>query len=537
MLAQTVSRSTVAPHDPKPFLEVRGVSKRFGPTLALDAVSLKFFPGRIHCVLGENGAGKSTLGKIIGGVHSKDAGQILVDGEEVRLGTVARAQQLGISVVFQELSLVPDLSVRANLLLGTEPRSHPFALLRSRAEQIAVRAALARLDIHVDPECLVRDLSIDTRQLLEVAKAIIRGPRMIVLDEPTAMLNETEKLRLYAVLGRLRKDGTTLALITHHLDDVEAVADQASIMRDGRLVKTIEISDSRNHQLLAETLNGAPRPPRPRIGQSARKDVQGFLRFEGLKSTPGMTSALTINRGEIASFYGVVGSGAERISRVCFGLLRAPQLRLYVDGQRTHVRTPVHARRLGFAYLAAGRANGVLATRSIMENLNLPVLRSYAHAGVINRTREIAASELKLKASAVKYACADDNMLTLSGGNQQKVLVARVLSAATNLLILEDPTAGVDVSARHEIWDALRARAASGLTVILISSDLQESIELSDTLYSMYDGALVARYESPQEDDSDAIVADVIGHTSSAGARSLSLEAADSIEMSPTASQ
>ncbi|HEY4444364.1 MAG TPA: sugar ABC transporter ATP-binding protein [Steroidobacteraceae bacterium] len=503
-----------------PFLEVGRLCKRFGSTVALDQVSARFFSGKIHCVLGENGAGKSTLGKIIGGVHAKDAGEILIDGKEVRLGTVGRARQLGIAIVFQELSLVADLSVRANLLLGTEPHSHPFAGLRRASERRNVIAALAALDVRVDPEERVGDLPIATQQLLEVAKAFIRRPRMIVLDEPTAMLNESEKRKLYAVLSKLREDGTALALITHHLDDVEAVADHVSIMRDGRLVESMELSGSHDRHAVAEKLSGAAlqvsgrrSAPEAAIGQ------EPFLRIEGLTDPLGKPSMLSVRRGEIAALYGVVGSGAESVSNALFGLRRTPHIRIVIDGQRAQIATPVQARKLGFGYLPTGRAsNGILPSRSIRENLNLPLLSRYSRAGILDRNREAAGTNRQLKTGAVKYRDADDSILLLSGGNQQKVLVARVLSMASSLLILEDPTAGVDMAARHQILNAIRSRAAEGISVILLSSDLHETIELADTIYTMYAGAIVTRYSSPQPGDSAAIVADVIGHNVAANA-------------------
>jgi ribose transport system ATP-binding protein len=506
-----------APGNALPFLEVNGLSKRFGATRALDGVGMAFFPGKIHCVLGENGAGKSTLGKIIGGIHSADAGTIAIEGREVTLGTVQRARRLGIAVVFQELSLAPDLSVRANLLLGVEPHTHPFARLRRAWEHERVLAVLKRLQVHVDPEDRIGQLSIATQQLLEVAKVLIRHPRMIVLDEPTAMLNEAEKRNLYAVMSTLRAEGATIALITHHLEDVEAVADHVSIMRDGRVVDSFAVSGASDSRMVAEKLSGV-RPSHPRDVAKPSTREAPFLRIDGLRDRTGRAAPLEVRRGEIVGLYGVVGCGAEHIGNALAGLRPASELHVTLDGCRQVIRTPAQARRLGIAYLPTGRAShGIFPTRSIRENLNVSLLSRYARGGFIFRRQEAAGTQLQLAASAVKYADIEDDIVHLSGGNQQRVLVARTLGAGSRMLILEDPTAGVDIEAKRQIQEAIRARAAEGVAVILVSSDLLETIELVDMLLTLYAGRVVSRYLSPQPRDKAAIVADVIGQDSAAG--------------------
>jgi ribose transport system ATP-binding protein len=501
-----------------PFLEVSRLFKRFGATLALDDVGMAFFPGKIHCVLGENGAGKSTLGKIIGGIHSNDAGTIAIEGRDVALGTVNRARRLGIAVVFQELSLAPDLSVRANLLLGVEPHTHPFARLRRNWEQERVLAVLKRLKVRVGAEDGVGRLSVATQQLLEVAKALIRHPRMIVLDEPTAMLNEAEKQNLYAVLSTLRAEGTTIALITHHLEDVETLADHVSIMRDGRVVDSFAVSGAADSKTIAEKLSGV-RPVHSRDSAKQPAREAPFLRIDGLRDRTGKPAPLDVRRGEIVGLYGVVGCGAEHVVNALTGLRPASEIHVTVDGCRRVIGTPTRARRAGISYLPTGRAsNGIFPTRSIRENLNVSLLGHYSRGGLIFRRREAAGTRLQLAASAVKYADVEDDIVHLSGGNQQKVLVARALRAGSRILVLEDPTAGIDIDAKRQIQEAIRARAADGVAVILVSSDLLETIDLVDTLFTLYAGKVVSRFPSPQLRDKAAIVADVIGQRSPAGA-------------------
>jgi ABC-type sugar transport system ATPase subunit len=506
-----------APDSALPFLEVSGLCKRFGATRALDGVGMTFFPGKIHCVLGENGAGKSTLGKIIGGIHSNDAGTIAIEGREATLGTVQRARRRGIGIVFQELSLAPDLSVRANLLLGIEPHTHPFARLRRAGEHERVRAVLNRLQVHLDPEERVGQLPVATQQLLEVAKVLIRHPRMIVLDEPTAMLNEAEKQNLYTVLSSLRAEGATIALITHHLEDVEAVGDHVSIMRDGRVVDSFAVAGASDSKMVAEKLSGV-RSSQPREVAKPEAGAAPFLRIDGLRDRAGRAAPLALRRGEIIGLYGVVGCGAEHVGNALAGLRPASELHVTIDGYRHVIRTPAQARRLGIAYLPTGRAShGIFPTRSIRENLNVSLLSRYARGGLISRRREAAGTRLQLAASAVKYADVEDDIVHLSGGNQQKVLVARTLGTGSRILILEDPTAGVDIESKRQIQEAIRARAAEGVAVILVSNDLPETIELVDTLFTLYAGSVVSQYSSPQLRDKAAIVADVIGQHAAAG--------------------
>ena len=507
-----VSQSTSVPVSGPPVVEVRGLGKRFAATLALDDVSVPFYAGEIHCVLGENGAGKSTLGKIIGGVHLKDFGDVLVDGNKVEIHGIADARRLGISVVHQDLSLAPDLSIRANLLLATETRRHPFARLPHALERARVQPILDKLQLRVDMEQRVCDLPVATQQMLEVAKALIRRPRMIVLDEPTAMLSELDKRQLFAVLRTLRNDGAALAFITHHIEDVNAVADRISILRNGRLVDSFKLTGAFDSDEMLEKLSGKPIAPQNRA--THRTSGSTLLQIDGLRDQSGQPASVNIARGEILGLYGVVGCGAEHIARLLVGLERRSGLTARMDGVPLDLRDPAQALQRGIAYLASGRArNGILPTRSIRENLNLSALDRYARTGIVSRRRERAGTQAQLKASAVKFVDSEDTITVLSGGNQQKILVSRSLAGARHVLVLEDPTAGIDIGSKLEIHEAIRARARGGLAVVLISSDLIETILMADTLYTLFAGTIVHRYEKPTLDDQGAIVADVTGQS------------------------
>ncbi len=492
-------------------LEVRGLGKQFGATRALEDVSLAFRAGEIHCVLGENGAGKSTLGKILGGVHRPDAGEIVLAGERVHIDSVSVARALGVAIVFQELSLAPDLSVRANLLLGTERRRHPFTRLDRPRELARVRGVLERLGVDVDPERPVSELPVATQQMIEVGKALIREPRLIVLDEPTAMLSAPDKARLFDVLGALRAAGKALVFITHHLEDVNAVADRVSILRNGRLVESFALLGDCDTDAVLEALSGK----RQRAATASAKGTAGAtrVRIGGLHDRAGhASSSFSISAGEIVGLYGVVGCGAEAVARALAGAAPDRSLAIELDGRRVTPAHPAHARRLGIAYLPSGRArNGILPTRSIRENLNVSTLARYARVGIVSARRERAATHQQLVASAVKFADAEHGITALSGGNQQKVLMARVLGSDAGVLVLEDPTAGIDIGAKLDIQAAIRARADAGAAVLLVSSDLVETLTVCDTVYTMYAGRLMRRYAAPSLEDQAAVVADVIG--------------------------
>jgi ribose transport system ATP-binding protein len=507
-------------------LEVRGLCKQFGATRALDDVSLAFQAGEIHCVLGENGAGKSTLGKIIGGVHVQDQGDIVLGGRRVRMDNVSAARALGVAVVFQELSLAPDLSVRANLLLGTERRGHAFARLDRASELARVRNVLGRLGLTVDPEQRVAELPVAVQQMLEVGKALIREPRIVVLDEPTAMLSAPDKQRLFEVLSGLRDDGKALVFITHHLEDVNAIGDRVTILRNGRVVESFVREGDCDPDAVLEALSGK----RMTVGTTHQRRAPGDarVRIDGLHDHASQAATLTLNAGEIVGLYGVVGCGAEAVARALAGVTPASALSIELDGARVSPSHPAHARSLGIAYLPSGRArNGILPTRSIRENLNVSMLARYARCGVVPARRERAGARELLAANAVKFADTEDDITALSGGNQQKVLMARVLGSNAGVLVLEDPTAGIDIGAKLDIQAAIHRRADDGAAVLLVSSDLVETLTMCDTVYTMYAGRLVRRYAQPGLDDQPAVVADVVGQDvqqCASSGQSLSLE-------------
>ncbi|MFU1908954.1 sugar ABC transporter ATP-binding protein [Bordetella hinzii] len=491
----------------RPLLSLTGVSKRFGATLALDGVSIDFHPGEIHCLLGENGAGKSTIGKIIGGLYTPDEGELRIGGETVTFKSIKDSRARGLAMVFQELSLAPDLSVRANLRLG---RPQAWRLRHAREAEEA-REILARLGCRLDVERAVKSLPVGAQQMVEIAKALLQAPDLIVLDEPTAMLGAAEKARLFAVLRGLRDAGKALVLVTHHVDDVLALADRVSIMRNGRLVDSFAMVPGMRAEQVLDRLTGGRLPKAMAAG--LRLEERGdVLCIEGARKRGGGSEPIRVRRGEIVGLYGVVGCGAERLIQALAGAARDKALRLTLAGLPYAPRQPAQAAARGVAYLPAGRAsNGIFASLSIRENLSLSILPRLGRYGFVSGRAERQEAERALARFGVKYSDMDAPITGLSGGNQQKVLMARAMAAARHVLVLEEPTAGIDIAAKLSLHERVRELAQNGVAVVMLSSDLIETIQLCDSVITFYEGEVARRYDRPTLDDQADIVADVLG--------------------------
>lgn len=494
-----------------PLLALQGLSKRFGATVALRDVSLRFETGRIHCLLGENGAGKSTIGKIVGGLYAPDAGRLEWQGQPVTFRHINDARKQGVALVFQELSLAPDLSVLENLRLGNENQGHPFGCLHHQAEIELVARALERFGLDIDPAEPVKRLPVSTQQMLEIAKAFMRDPVLVILDEPTAMLGALEKQRLFCALRDWRDAGKSLVLITHHIEDVMELGDHVTVMRDGSVVDSFPMEPSITADHVLERLTGRKiKTTKPPCANTVDNAVT--LQVDNVRQRDGSSVSIRMGRGEIIGLYGVVGSGAEQIPRGLMGLDKATSLNFTLNGHLYHVNSPAGAFEHGISYLPSGRAsNGIFATLSIRENLCLTQLAELGRFGVVSEPSERTRTTSLLERFKVKYQDSEDRITSLSGGNQQKVLMARAMARAKHVLILEEPTAGIDIDAKMQLHDRVRELTQHGVTVVLVSSDLIETLALCDTVYTFYDGHVVNCYQNPTMSDHPDIVFDVLG--------------------------
>jgi ribose transport system ATP-binding protein len=490
-------------------LRADGIHKTFGSTRALQGASLELAGGKVHGLLGENGSGKSTFAKIIAGVHRPDRGTIYCDGSSMSIDDPASARAAGIAMVFQELSLAPDLDVVDNMFLGRERRSRIPALFDRGGEESACRAILDQLGLVFDPRLPVRRLGMAQRQMLEIGKALSQEPKVLILDEPTASLTRHEIEQLFAVIKRLRGAGAAILYVTHHLREVLEIADHVSIMRDGRIVADRAVTRAMTEEELVELLIG--RAPSLEPAASLTPTRAPLLKAAGLR-TGGAEISFHIAEGEIVGLYGVVGCGREQVARALVGLHPICGGAITFDGTPYRPANPADAlaRRVGF--LSSDRKQeGILPNRPIRENLMLSNLRAVARLGCVdNRSERRVASEWLVTLS-VKHSSPERFITTLSGGNQQKVLFGRALSAEPRLLVLEDPSAGIDIGAKHDLYGIIRANAERGMSFLWMSSDLTETLTLCDRVYAMYDGRITSEIAAPTMADEDHLLAAVLG--------------------------
>ncbi|HET9318004.1 MAG TPA: sugar ABC transporter ATP-binding protein [Vicinamibacteria bacterium] len=472
-------------------LSVRGLSKSFGGVRALADVSLDVARGEVLALVGENGAGKSTLIRILSGAHALDAGTVTVDGQEVAHLSPQRAKALGIAVIYQQPALLPDLSVAENLALGDEPGG----LLRRLAWPARRRRAaslLARLGLAIDPDRPARTLSMPEKQLCEIARALGADARVLVLDEPTASLSVTEVETLLGLLRGLRAQGLAIVYVSHRLEEVFAIADRVTVLRDGAVVETRAARDLDRTTLIRlmvgrELAAEAPRTPGT-PGALALEAKRISSRAAGVHDV-----SLVLRAGEVVGLFGLVNSGRTELARVLAGLTPADAGELRVGDAPVALRSPGHAAALGIAHVPEDRRqHGVVLPMSVAANCSLSVLPRITRRGLLDRGSEDVLARAWVDRLQVKTASLESEVATLSGGNQQKVALARALATGPRVLILDEPTQGVDVGAKAEIHARVAELAAQGLAVLVISSDVPELLTLADRVAVMCDGTIVA---------------------------------------------
>lgn len=474
-------------------LRLDGVSKQFSGTYALSAVSFALEAHEIHALIGENGAGKSTLVRVLTGAHAPTSGSVWFEDAPVAL-TPQRALEAGIRVVYQNPAVFPDLTVAENLALA---RGVPKALsLRQEHADLAfARALLERLQLDLDGKAYVRDLSLAQRQLLEIAKALTGDARLLILDEPTAALSEQDAQRLFQTLRRLRDAGTSILYISHRLEELPALVDRVTVLRDGKLAAQFAKGEYDIPDLIkamvGREFQGVFPTRQGRAGDS-------ILRVEGLGSEPlGLRAiSLEVRAGEVLGIAGLVGAGRSELADVLFGLAPQSAGQLYWCGKKVRLQSGKQARELGMAYVPEDRPRrGVIAPLSVEENIATTNYRELSPAGMVSQLglRRLA-DELR-RSLSIKAPTSETLVQTLSGGNQQKVVLAKWLAAKPRLILLDEPTQGVDVGAKAEIYKLIGQMADDGLAVILISSEMQELLGLADRIAVMAAGTITGTLE------------------------------------------
>jgi ribose transport system ATP-binding protein len=474
-----------------PVLELRNIQKRFLGVHALKGVSLEVHPGEVVALLGENGAGKSTLMKIAGGIEQPDSGEVLIGGQRVVMRDVHTASSHGIALIHQELNLLDNLDVAGNVLLGREPTGWgPLRLVDHRKMHAIVQPYLAQLGLHVPADTDVAALSIAQQQLVEIAKALSLQARVLIMDEPTSSLTLAETARLHEIVAGLRADGVGVVYISHRLGEVRTVADRAVVLRDGANVGSLA-RDELTHDNMVRLMVGRDIAAHAHSPDAEARD--DYFRIEGLRTSryPHRTVSFRVSRGEILGIAGLVGAGRSEVAQAIFGVERPLGGRVLLDGMTIEIVDAAAAIQQGvFLVPEDRRTAGLVVDFSVRENVTLPALHRYAWHGLVSAAKERAAAsgvceQLKVKAPSIEIKTAN-----LSGGNQQKVVLAKWLALGPKVLIVDEPTRGIDVGAKAEIYALLRNLAQSGVAIIMISSDMEEILNMSDRIAVMHEGAI-----------------------------------------------
>ena len=473
-------------------LRVRGLVKHFGSTRALDGVDLELHPGEVHALCGENGAGKSTLVRVLAGMLDPDDGRVEWRSRGVRIESPATAAALGIAVIHQDYDLAPNLSVAENLLLGREPRRRGGWVDR-REERRLARAALSRTGLDLDPATPVGELTAAQRQMVAIARALSRAARVLIMDEPTSTLGAAEAASLLERVAEWRDQGTAVIFISHKLEEVFAVADRVTVLRDGRSVATRRAGDTSPGEVVS-LMVGRELATSPGRGVAPGNQVRLEARALG-RSGAFRDIDFRLHAGEILGLYGLQGAGRSALAAALFGLAPADSGSLLLDGEACVLRSPREAMRRGVALVPEDRkARGLFPNFDVRENLSVAVLGTLVRGGLLRPRRERAVAADAASRFGVRSADLGQPVTELSGGNQQKALLARWLIRNPGVLILDEPTAGVDVGAKAEIYAMLQALAGAGVATLLITSEMTELLALSDRVLVMHEGAIVGRF-------------------------------------------
>ena len=485
-----------------PILEMEGISKRFPGVVALDNASLTVGEGEIVALIGENGAGKSTLMKILGGAIARDTGTIKINGAPVEIRSPREASALRIEFIHQELSVLDNLDVGANIFLRREPTTAGFLKLIDRkriyseSDQI-----LRRLGVDVSSRTPLGQLSLAQQQLVEIARALSAGARIIIMDEPTSSLTLSETRRLLELVKDLKADNVSIIYISHRMHEVEEIADRAVVLRDGKNAGEIQRGEI-THERMVRMMVGRDLKDFFK-GAASNGETNGGVGFEVRRLRtlryPNHQISFKVGKGEVLGFAGLVGAGRSEVARAIFGVEEAIETEVALDGKGLQIRDPQDAIRHGIYLVPEDRRlSGLIVDFNVRENISLPNLDSYSSAKIINFKKEASAAREACKAINIKTPTTEMRAANLSGGNQQKVVLAKWLMFAPRVLIFDEPTRGIDVGAKAEIYQLIRNLAAKGVSVIVISSEMEEVLGISDRIAVMHEGRLTGILDRAQ---------------------------------------
>lgn len=470
-----------------PFLEMRGITKQFPGVLALNKVSLSIYPGKVLALVGENGAGKSTLMKVLSGVHKRDAGEILLDGQSVEIASPLHSRQLGISIIYQELSVLNNMDIAENIFVGREKKKNGFVDKKLQHEEAA--KLLARVGLTIDTHTMTRRLSTAQKQMVEVAKALSFNSKLIIMDEPTSSLTDKETAMLMDIIRKLRSEGVAIVFISHRMNEIFEISDEIAVMRDGEMVQHMITSEVNEQQVIAamvgRDVNDIFHKEEAPIGNVVL-EVKNLSTKNFLKDI-----SFNVRSGEIVGFAGLVGAGRSEVMRALFAVDRRETGEIFVDGKKVEINSTVDALNAGLGFVPEDRKEqGLILKQTIRANASLAALNSVANGWFIDKKREKSLSDEYVSKLKVKTPSIEQLIMNLSGGNQQKVVIAKWMATNPKVLILDEPTRGIDVGAKKEIHTLMSELAKQGVAIIMISSELPEVLGMADRIYVMHDGRI-----------------------------------------------
>lgn len=472
-------------------LEIKNVTKCYPGVVALDNVSISIRSGEVHALVGENGAGKSTMIKTITGAIKPDEGQIIYQGKEYSELNPILSSQIGIEAIYQEFNLAPELSVEENIYMGAKVNNGIFIDKKALTEKTL--AILKSLNADIKPSTKIRDLTVAYMQLVEISKALARNVKLLIMDEPTAPLTDNEVKILFTLVKQLKAQGVSIIYISHRMDEIFELSDRVTVMRDGQVIKTVNIEDTDKNQLIFDMVGRElteTYPPRtPKYGDT-------LLEIKGLCGPSNSETSFSIREGEIVGLAGLVGAGRTELARLIIGADRKFGGDVYVKGEKADIRSPKDAIAKGIAYVSEDRKNqGVLLKKSIRWNITLPILERISRFTFIDKKKENECVNKYKDALRIKTPSLEQLTGNLSGGNQQKVAVAKWLASESKILILDEPTRGIDVGAKQEMYELINKLTQEGLGILMISSEMEEIMGMSDRMLVMAEGKIVGELQ------------------------------------------
>jgi len=480
-------------------VQMQGIDKSFDNVAACVDCQFELLAGEVHALVGENGAGKSTLMKILAGVYRKDAGSILLHGQEVDIPSPHAAQVLGITMIHQELNLMPHLTIAQNIYIGREPRAPlPFVLDDAKINQQA-REILATLNLKLDPKMRVGGLTVARQQMVEITKALSYNSQILIMDEPTAALTEAESEELFHMINNLREKGIGIVYISHRMEEIKRIADRVTVMRDGHYINTLPMAETSIDEMISLMVGRTIYESKPEVPEHADPDiileVQNLNRGRELQDV-----SFKLKRGEILGFAGLMGAGRTEVARAIVGADAVDSIDLKIKGRHVTIHSPKDAVEHGIGYLSEDRKRyGLILGMDVANNVGMASLRKFLNTlGIIDDARINAVAKDQVKALAVKTPSVKQKVRNLSGGNQQKVVIAKWLTADTDILIFDEPTRGIDVGAKSEIYKLLNELARQGKSIIMISSELPEILRMSHRIIIMCEGRITGELSSTE---------------------------------------